>query len=86
MFTDGIGKKSEMVTAKIKWGCEWKKCPDVVYWRRKYSVDEKNPKVATKINGNDYCTIIRSTHHPSDKVSSWGIKILKLEYGGGNVI
>ena len=39
-----------------------KKCPDYVNLNRKYSVDEKNPRIATKINGSgNWCTIIGNT-------------------------
>ena len=49
----------------------------------KYSVDEKNPRVTTKINGNGWCTIIGNTPLPQNKVTSWSIKI--LESKGNNV-
>ena len=52
----------------------------------KYSVDEKNPRVTTKINGNGWCTIIGNTPLPQNKVTSWSIKILKSENNnGGNI-
>ena len=72
----------------------WKECPDNVDKDRKYSVDEKNPRIAKKI-GNDWnflfgdgnlCTIIGNTPLPLNKVTSWNIKILKSkENNGGNI-
>ena len=55
----------------------WKECPDNVDDNRKYSVDEMNPRTATKINDDGYCTIIGNTPLPHNKVTSWNIKILK---------
>ena len=54
-------------------GCVWKECPDYVDEENKYSVDEKNPRIAAKIGG-DYCVIIGNTPLPPNKVTSWGIK------------
>ena len=52
---------------------------------KKYSVDEKNSRIATKINYGD-CTIIGNTPLPHNKVTSWNIKILKSMYNNGNGI
>ena len=61
--------------------CAWKECPDnLVDEKRKYSVDEKNPVVATKDRLYDFsrnCTIIGNTPLPLSKVTSWSIKILE---------
>ena len=59
----------------------WKECPDDVY--RKYSVDMKNPRIATNIGGHYYCTIIGNTSLPPNKVTSWSIKILKSKKNDG---
>ena len=56
--------------------CGWKECPENVDKQRKYSVDEKNPRIATK-KDNSWCTIIGNTPLPHNKVTSWKIKILK---------
>ena len=74
-----VGKWSDVVKGKTlkkliesSW---WKECPDYVDEFRKYSVDEKNPRIATKIR--EYCcTIIGNTPLPLDTVTSWSIKIL----------
>ena len=42
----------------------------------KYSIDEKNSRVATKTCW-EWCTIIGNTPLPQNKVTSWNIKILK---------
>ena len=62
----------------------WKECPDNVDENRKYSVDKKNPRVATNItDGYDDCTITGNTPLPPNKATSWSIKILKsLMYNG----
>ena len=70
--------------------CGWKECPDNVVWKNKYSVDEKNPRVATKIihGREDYCsygkgysTIIGNTAIPLNKVTSCSVKTLKSDDG-----
>ena len=58
--------------------CTWRECPDYVEKERKYSVDEKNPRIATKVGDNDdYCTIVGNTSLPLKTVTSWSIKILE---------
>ena len=51
-----------------------------------FSVDEMNPRIATKINNDGYCTIIGNTPLPHNKVTSWSIKILKSEKNDGGYI
>ena len=63
------------------WG--WRDCPGDVIWWHKYSVDEENPKVATKDSGNSYSTVVGNTPLPPGKVTSWGVKVLKAMYGDG---
>ena len=65
--------------------CAWKECPDDVDESNKYSVDWKNPRIATKIGGN-WCTIIGNTPLPLNKVTSWNIKILKSYNNNGHNI
>ena len=67
-----------------KWECIWKDCPDYVDGNRKYTVDVKNPRIATFIGGN-WCTIIGNTPLPLNKVTSWNIKILKSYNNGSNI-
>ena len=79
--------EAEFTTLEFKECCLWKECPDDVDEKRKYSVGEKNPRIATKIGGGyDYCTIIGNTPLPPNKVTSWSIKILKSERNNGNGI
>ena len=68
--------EAEFTTPEFKGLCIWKECPDNVEKDMKYSVDEKNPRIATNIGG-DWCTIIGNTPLPLNKVTSWSIKILK---------
>ena len=66
-------------------GCAWKEFPkdaDVV----RYSVDEKNPRIATKVDGGGYSTIIGNTPLPPNKVVSWSIKILNSKNNNGYCI
>ena len=80
-------EEAEFTTPEDLWCCVWKECPDNVddvY--RKYSLDEKNPRVATKTNDDGYCTIIGNTPLPHNKVTSWNIKILKSRDNNGNSI
>ena len=64
----------------------WKECPDDVDLERKYSVGVENPRIATKINDDFYCTIIGNTPLPPNKVTSWSIKILKSRGNDGGDI
>lgn len=67
--------------------CVWKECPDSVSRDRRYSVVERNPRVATKTGDNDeFCTAIGSTLIPANTVSSWTIKILKSKDNNGSRI
>ena len=70
-----------------KWESVWKECPDNVDGNRKYSVDVKNPRIATNIGGcGNYCTIIGNTPLPLNKVTSWNIKVLKSYNNNGRFI
>ena len=57
--------------------CTWKECSDRFGFN--YSVNEMNPRVATKINDCGCCTVIGNIPLPLSKVTSWSIKILKSE-------
>ena len=77
-----VGEWSDVVKGKTQKApmnfseCIWKECPNYVEKKRNYSIDEENPRIATKIGGY-YCTIIGNTPLPPNKVTSWSIKILK---------
>ena len=65
----------------------WKECPDNADKSNKYSVDEKNPRIVTKVNNtlfsrDKWCTIIGNTFLPLNKVTSWSIKVLKSRNNG----
>ena len=82
------GEWSEEVefTPEFAEGCVWKECPDYVVEERKYSVNKKNPRVATKTVRSIYgCNILGSTSLPPNKVTSWSIKILKSEHSGDDI-
>ena len=67
-----------VVPKRLMWDCAWKECPKEVYWKRKYSVDEKSPRIATKgSDSGNHSTVIGNTPLPLDTVTSWGIRILK---------
>lgn len=74
-------------TPKFEECCVWKECPDYVGENINYSVDERNAKVATKINDDyNYCTVIGNVSVPSNKVTSWGVKILNSKKSDGKFI
>ena len=72
--------------ARLPASTAWKECPDYVGENRKYSVDEKNPRIATKTNDDNNCTIIGNTAIPLNKVVLWNIKILKSMNNDGRYI
>ena len=76
----------EFTTPEFKC-CAWKECPGDVYERIKYSVDEKNPRIATKVSNSlrEYPTIIGNTPLPLNKVTSWSIKVLKTSWNGEGI-
>ena len=79
---------SDPITVKIGGApseCAWKECPSHVEGRRKYSVDEKNPKIA-KMDGSGFSTIIGSEDLPPNKVTSWSIKVLNSKDKDGGAI
>lgn len=61
MWSDPITVKTNCLYEGV-----WKKCPGDVDWIRKYNVNEKNPRIATRVNSNGYnlCTIIGNTAIP----------------------
>ena len=79
---DSVSEWSNDVKERIEWDCVWKKCPGHIFWNKKYSVDEKNPRIATMIN-NGNCTAIGNTPLPPNKVTSWSIKILRSKWNNG---
>ena len=52
----------------------------------KYSVDDKNPRIATKTSDDIWCTIIGNTPLPLNKVTSWSTKVLKSKRSDGSYI
>ena len=53
---------------------------------RKYSMNEVNLRIATKIGVNSYSTITGNTPLPLNAVTSWNIKILKSRSNDGKYI
>ena len=87
------GKESEwsreirFTTPGFSGCCAWKECPCNDVTRNNYSVDKKNPRVATKIiNSFGWCTLAGSTPLPQNKATSWSIRILKSQESDGNGI
>ena len=84
-----IWSKPITVRAKDKFlGSVWRKCPEKLYYKKKYSVDGSNPRIATKTGKGDeeYCTIIGNTPLPLNTATSWNIKVLKSKWNGGDGI
>ena len=73
----------EFVTPEFKEWCMWKECPNNVPELRKYSVDEKNPRVATSLG---CCIIVGKALLPPNKTVSWNIKVLKSAKKNGDGI
>ena len=48
----------------LHYGGAWKEGLDNVNLFNKYSVDERDTRIATRINGSDWCTIIGNTSIP----------------------
>ena len=57
----------------------WRECPDFVDWEKKYSVDEKNRRIASiyDTQDNTYGVILGNTQIPLNKVTPWSIKLLR---------
>ena len=66
-------------------GCVWKEYPGYVHEGRRYYVNEKNSRIATKPSDGD-STIIGNTPLLHNKVTSWSIKVLKSKNNNGNGI
>ena len=73
--------------------CVWKRCPQTIDPKKKYTVNMKNQRIVTK-NGEDNvyigdpfetgeCAIVGSVPIPVGKVSSWDIKVLKPGWSDG---
>ena len=74
-----------------RWECGWGECPDTVQDNMRYALDEKNPRVVTRIDDHgkncwSFCTIIGDTPLPPNKLTSWDIKITKSRYNNGHNI
>ena len=55
----------------LHYGGAWKECPGNVNLFDKYSVDEKNTKIATNVGCDDcLCTIIGNTSIPLNTITS----------------
>ena len=79
---------SNPITIKAKsslFNCSWKECPNHMHERRKYSVDEKNPRIVSNVGGS-FCTAIGNTPIPLNQVTSWNINILRSKDNNGNGI
>ena len=82
MWSDAVKERTQKSPTEFD-KCAWKECPDEVDWGMKYSVDAKNPRIATTDEWSLYldfincCTIIGNTPLPHNKVTSWSIKILE---------
>ena len=73
----------ERTRKKIFENSGWKDCPNNVESRYKYSVDEYNPRIVKKVFGSGHSVIVGNTPLPLNKVTSWGIKVLKTKENSG---
>ena len=77
--------EAEFTASGFEECCIWKECPSDAYWGWKYSVDEENPRIATKSNNGD-CIVTGNMSLSLSKVTSWRIKILKSKWNNGGDI
>lgn len=77
----GWSDEAEFCPTEFSECCAWKDCPEHVGYLKRYSLDELNPRVATKMGDDDDescdCTIVGNTPIPLNKASSWCIEILE---------
>lgn len=69
--------------------CAWKECPEYVTDpKRRYALETKDHKIATKINGGSgsHCTIVGNIPILSNRVTSWDIGVLKSKEDDGKNI
>ena len=78
--------ETEFTMQEFKGKCIWKECPEDVDEKRKYSIDENNPRIATKVEKSDCSIITGNTALPLNKVTSWSIKVLKSLNNDGSWI
>ena len=64
----------------------WRKCPKNVQAKKKYIQSEENPRIATKINTDDWCTILGSSNLESGEIFEYGVKALKTKENNGKNI
>lgn len=78
----------EFTTPGFKDCCSWKKCPEDINDKMKYSVDENKPRIATGNNRaiSYNCTIVGNTFLPPNKITSWNVKVLKSKDDNGHNI
>lgn len=68
----------EFRTPAFKECCSWKKCPAYASEDKKYSVNRKNPRIATKIGAlNCMSVILGNTVIPQGRTVRWSVKVLK---------
>lgn len=60
----------------------WKECPSNVCCDRRYTVNEKNPRIATK-SGALLCTIVGNSPVPLNTITMWRIKIIETVKNDG---
>lgn len=70
-----------------RWGCSWGVCSDVAEGDDcAYSVDEKNPSIATKTGSYGRCTITGDRYLPLEKLAAWWVKVVNSSRGNCNGI
>ena len=72
----GWSGDGELTTPEFKEWCAWRRFFDESGYE-KYSVYERDPRVATKVGTGSDSTIIGNATLPPNKVVSWSIKVLK---------
>ena len=83
-FGDGWGTWGEKTQVKVDFTrCVWRMSPDGIEERMKYSVDKKNPRIASKTWDGCCSTIIGNTYLFPNVVSSWSIRLIRSKRSAG---
>ena len=75
----------ELVTPEFSKCCIWKECPECPKVGKRYLVDNENTRIASNVS-KKFSTIVGNTAIPPNKVTSWGVKILRSNWNDGRYV
>lgn len=74
-------------TPKFSEICSWSKCPEKVSDERKYTLNNENPRLATKTsNSGCWTTVLGNMPVPSNSIVSWDVKVTESRRNNGSCI